>query len=732
MFQRRCVPIFPRLLFALLGLIAFPSAYGKVTNADAAAREGRATLPIESQASISAVLGRDEEIYHARADGEVLRLDNPRHALTALFSAEGIEVQSGGARLRLHFRGAGRGARREAIIPTQPEASVNRVEYRREGLTEWYVNGPLGLEQGFILSEPPGRITGEALMLALHVGGELRPEPVVEGMDLVRGDGTAVLRYRGLAAWDATGRKLPVWWQCVGREVRLRVDDTEARYPVTIDPLIEQAKLTASDGAGNDFFGFSVAVDGDTVVVGSHLKDIDGRSGAGAAYVFVRPAGGFAGPLQENARLTASDAARTLFFGASVAVSADTIVVGNLESAYVFVKPPGGWAGQLTQEDAKLIPSNGGTSFAFFDEGVAVSGDTVVVGGAFNDVGGNSNQGSAFVFVKPPAGWAGTLRENAVLTASDGAADDRFGFSVAVSHDTIVIGAPTGTVGDSNQGAAYVFVEPTGGWLGQLMENAKLITTDASTTFFGFSVDVSGDTVVAGFPAAVFVRPAGGWAGVLAESAKLNLGNFRVAISGDVVASGIPLQVYRRPSGGWAGTVTAGATFTASDSGVTGGLGLSLALSGNTLVAGAPGDAIGGNTSQGSAYVFDASASEAEPAAMQIGCKTTGCKKVPVTCNLPPAQGIRCDIRVRIRLLVAANAARLSDGAPVKAKRPITFAAGAANVPPGRTGNVRLKLTKKGEEIVSKTRKKKLRAVIEIRNAIGTALSIGPIAIKLR
>jgi len=273
-----------------------------------------------------------------------------------------------------------------------------------------------------------------------------------------------------------------------------------------------------------------------------------------------------------------------------------------------------------------------------------------------------------------------------------------------------------------------VFVEPAGGWVGPLTKNAKLTTSDANAQIFGFSVDVSGDTVVAGFPAAVFVKPVGGWAGVLTESAKLNLGFFPVAISGDTVASGVPfLQVYRKPSGGWAGTVTAAATFTASDSGASGGLGLSVALSGTTLVAGALGDDIGGRADQGSAYVFDASTVEAEPAA-RADCKTTGCG-IRVTCNLPPAQGVGC--ATRVRLLVRANAARLGDGVPAKAKRLIRFAAGARNVPPGTTKIVRLKLTPKGREIVSKTRKKKLTAVAEIRNSIGPVVTT-PITIRLR
>jgi hypothetical protein len=108
-------------------------------------------------------------------------------------------------------------------------------------------DGPLGLEQGFTLNSPPARKGSEALTLALRLSGDLSavPDPRGEGMALqARGGGTA-LRYRGLVAWDSTGRALPVWWQGHGSEVQLRVDDADARYPLTLDPIFEDARLTA-------------------------------------------------------------------------------------------------------------------------------------------------------------------------------------------------------------------------------------------------------------------------------------------------------------------------------------------------------------------------------------------------------------------------------------------------------------------------------------------------------
>jgi hypothetical protein len=118
----------------------------------------------------------------------------------------------------------------------------------------------------------------------------------------------------------------------------------------------------------------------------------------------------------------------------------------------VFVKPPGGWADMT--ETAKLTASDG-AAFDLFGWSVAISGDTVVVGAIFGD-GVNSAQGSAYVFVKPPGGWT-DMTQTAKRTASDGAAGDNFGNSVAISGDTVVVGAIFGDGVNSDQGSAYVF-----------------------------------------------------------------------------------------------------------------------------------------------------------------------------------------------------------------------------------------------------------------------------------
>jgi hypothetical protein len=81
----------------------------------------------------------------------------------------GVEIESGGTRLRLRLRAVGRGAKLEALAPARPKATANRIDYQRTALNEWYLNGPLGLEQGFTFESPPGHATGEVLTLALDL-----------------------------------------------------------------------------------------------------------------------------------------------------------------------------------------------------------------------------------------------------------------------------------------------------------------------------------------------------------------------------------------------------------------------------------------------------------------------------------------------------------------------------------------------------------------------------------
>ena len=248
----------------------------------------------------------------------------------------------------------------------------------------------------------------------------------------------------------------------------------------------EQAKLTASDAATSDYFGYSVAIDGDTAVIGAYLNDDDN---SGSTYVYVRSNGVWS----EQAKLTASDAATSDYFGYSVAIDGDTAVIGaywdddngsNSGSAYVFVRSNGVWS-----EQQKLTASDGAAG-DYFGSSVAIDGDTVVIGAHWDD-DNDYNSGSAYVYVRSNDVWS----EQAKLTASDGASRDFFGYSVAIDGDTALIGAYADNDNGANSGSAFMYVRSNGVW----SEQAKLTASDrAQYDDFGYSVSIDGDTAVIG------------------------------------------------------------------------------------------------------------------------------------------------------------------------------------------------------------------------------------------
>ena len=257
----------------------------------------------------------------------------------------------------------------------------------------------------------------------------------------------------------------------------------------------QYAKLAASDGASYDLFGISMAIDGDTVVVGAYLDD-DAGSASGSAYVFRTSDGG--ATYGQVAKLTAADAAAGDYFGGSVAIDGDTVVIGATIGArdnngdrgavYVFrTTDSGATYGQV----AKLTASDAATGDSF-GHSVAITGDTVVVGTYLKE--------AVYVFLSTDGG--ASYGQVAKLTASDAAAGDNFGISVAIDGDTIVVGSPydDDACPDNmycNSGSAYVFRTNDGGaTYGQL---AKLTASDAAANDkFGYSVAIGGDTVVVG------------------------------------------------------------------------------------------------------------------------------------------------------------------------------------------------------------------------------------------
>lgn len=253
-----------------------------------------------------------------------------------------------------------------------------------------------------------------------------------------------------------------------------------------------QAQLIATDGAAGDGFGRAVALYEDTIIVGAWLDDTSAGSDAGSAYVFTRREGTWS----QRAKLTAPDGGPQHNFGVSVAIAGDSVVVGSIfavapngtngGAAYVFRRDGVNWTfhSKLTAFDASAN-DNFGISVAIWDT-------TIVVGAHWDNTSGGADAGSAYVFVQTSGTWTHQAR----LNASDGATGDRFGRSVALFGDTSLVGAYwDDTSAGVDSGSAYLFVRTGTTWTQQ----AKLMALDASAgDWFGYAVALSANTAVVG------------------------------------------------------------------------------------------------------------------------------------------------------------------------------------------------------------------------------------------
>jgi hypothetical protein len=254
--------------------------------------------------------------------------------------------------------------------------------------------------------------------------------------------------------------------------------------------------LTASDGAAKDRLGTSVAIDGDTILAGAPLDDVGANADQGSVYTFSRTG---AAARTETAKVTASDGAAGDNLGFSVAIDGDVAGAplddsgANAEqgSAYTFAR-----AGAAARTETAKLTASDAAAGDQLGLTVAIDGDTIVTGAPLDNIAANPDQGSAYTFART---GAAARTETAKLTAGDGAANDRLGFSAAIDGDAIVVGAAFDTVGaNTDQGSAYTFAR-TGA--AARTDTAKLTATDGGAfDELGISVAVDGDTVVAGAP----------------------------------------------------------------------------------------------------------------------------------------------------------------------------------------------------------------------------------------
>ena len=576
---------------------------------------------------------------------------NLRQNWSTYFDGRGFEVKPNGASWRwgLQLTTYGYRGQERSVTAAKPSADLEKFSYQWDSiLREWYVNGE-ALEHGYTLAARPGN--GSRLRFHLEVRGTLTPRVSADGRNIVFEDsGRPVVNYGGLKVTDAAGGDLDARFHVEGDGLRLEVDDSNAEYPITVDPFAQQAVLHASNPDAGDGFGSSVAIDGDLVVVGAPGERSNGSSQAdnslivaGAAYVFYRDASGWTQVAYLKA-VNPGPAAGDRF-GSSVSISGHTIVVGAWGKTGIFFGSPRSGSGAAYvfhlnvpvcapslpclptdwPQEAYLqgiigtsIASRAGDRFGWSvsvgrDPSVSTDGDTIVVGSPLWDGVGESpyiDSGSAFVYKRSGSTWP----VQSYLESPTAKNGGYFGSSVAVNSNTVVVGElENGATGFG--GKAYVFTPSGNAWaLGAILAASNPGAGDS----FGSSVaiDGTGNTVVVGAPfedgngsspsdntaldagaAYVFTRPGTGWSGFLnqpdylksASPASNQQFGAWVAVSGDRIAVG----------GNGTGTAYVFRSGTRTPLTVNG----PVAVSGDTVVVGTPADVYNGLAS-GAAYVF--------------------------------------------------------------------------------------------------------------------------------
>jgi hypothetical protein len=311
---------------------------------------------------------------------------------------------------------------------------------------------------------------------------------------------------------------------------------------------IPLTKILPDDGAADDFFGRSLAIDGGILIAGAY-RDDDNGDRSGAAYLFDTVTG------TQTAKLLPDDGDVRDYFGFNVAIDGSTAIVGAFGdddngdfsgSAYLFDTATG-------TQIAKLLPSDGAPE-DFFGDAVAVDGAIAIVGAPDDDDNGDGS-GSAYLFD------AVTGTQITKLLPDDGEAGDGFGRSVALDGSIAIIGAPGGDDSGGDSGSAYLFDIITG------TQIAKLLPNDGQPhAGFGYSVSIDGSVAIVGVP----FDPSNGW-----ESGSAYLFD---GVTGMQIAKLLP-----------------------DDGEASEKFGISVGISGSTAIVGAPFD----DDRAGSAYLFD-------------------------------------------------------------------------------------------------------------------------------
>jgi hypothetical protein len=486
-----------------------------------------------------------------------------------------------------------------------------RLELPHGEVTEWFVNTSGGLEHGFTIAR---KLSNATLRLTIAVTGDYAPILQDNVVHLRAADGSR-LTYGGLKSWDATGRTLASHAEVHGSYIHLFVDDADAQYPVTVDPLFQETAITASDPTPTTRFAHSIAASGETVVIGAPYAN----NFNGAVYVYVRSNGSWV----QQARLTPVTSGTGALAGAAVVISGDTLAIGipgnlnaSLPRVAIYTRSGSTWTPETIpgtagvpelgaslaldgntlvvgspREKAMTIYIRSGGVWSQqarftatpdqFGRAVAVDGDTAVVGALH----------FARLYVRSGTVWS---QQAELPTPAPVAGGDNFGVQVAVSGDTVFV---SDTYHNARRGGVHLYSRSNGAW--PLQTTITASEGDANT-YFGHSIAVRGDLVLIGTATNSF----GSYTNLLAY----------IATSGNGAA-----YLYARTGPtSWAETKLNPAVPVSLDS-----YGFSVALAGNSAFVGAP----TGNADTGHAipFRFENIQLNTTPAGRSFTLTGTGC-----------------------------------------------------------------------------------------------------------
>ncbi len=406
--------------------------------------------------------------YEASHNEHGLQAPNRAQNLRTYFNPQGIEVlprtavevEAGAWRFAWETVGFGRPGAMRDVAPSYPKPNGARVEYAHDGFSEWYENTPRGLEQCFTIDRrPPG---DGPLAVAGTISGGLVGKLVDGAVDLFDEHGARVLRYGKLEVRDANGHLVPSRLALVERTLAIEVEDRNASYPITIDPLLTSPAWAVEGDQVDAQFGWSVATAGDVngdgfsdVIVGARFYD-NGQFLEGRAFVYCGSSAGLASTA---------------------------------------------WTAESNRE------------FAQFGHSVATAGDVnadgfsdVIVAASYYD-NGQTDQGRAYVY----HGSATGLGPTAAWTAEGDQENAVFGFSVATAGDVngdgysdVVVGAWGYSNGQAFEGRALVY---HGSAAGLATAAAGTVESNQAGAGFGASVGAAGDVNGDGFSDVIVGSP---------------------------------------------------------------------------------------------------------------------------------------------------------------------------------------------------------------------------------